>query len=104
MELVLGNVFIRPMTFAKAGDVVEGHAHNFDHVTYVVRGALQFTAGGRVVVKRASDGHNFVLIRAGVTHQINALEDESLGHCVYSHRSPQGDVVQEYDGWTPGYE
>lgn len=99
MEFISGNIFIREMRFLRAGDVVEGHAHNFDHTTYVVRGALLFSDGVRSIVKRATDGHNWVLIKAGVKHSITALDDNSLGHCIYAHRTPQGDVVQEYDGW-----
>ncbi len=108
-ELVSGNLLIRPMEFERAGGVVEGHSHNFDHTTYVVRGALRFEhldAGGtvlRAVDKHATDGHNWALIKAGAIHRITALEDNSLGHCIYSHRNPQGEVVQEYDGWMAGY-
>lgn len=108
MELVSGNVFIREMRFQKAGDVVEGHTHNFDHTTYVARGALRIERldGDQVVQsveKRATDGRNWVLIKAGVCHRITALDDASIGHCIYAHRNPQGDVVQEYDGWDESY-
>lgn len=109
MELVSGNIFIRPMEFARSGESVEGHEHNFDHTTYVVRGALRFEkldADGnmtRSIEKRAVDGRNWVLIEAGVKHRITALEDNSLGHCIYAHRNPQGEVVQEYDGWQAAY-
>lgn len=110
MDFASGNVFIREMRFDKAGDVVKGHAHNFDHTTYVAKGSLrveQLADDGSVlkaVEKRASDGRNWVLIKAGVIHRITALEDGSLGHCVYAHRTAQGEVVQEYDGWEPAYE
>ncbi len=110
MEFVSGNIFVREMRFERAGDVVDGHAHNFDHTTYVVRGTLrieQLDADGQVTrsaTKRAADGHNWVLIRAGVVHRITALEDGSMGHCIYSHRNGQAEIVQAYDGWTPGYE
>lgn len=109
MEYVLGNVLAREMHFAKEGAVVEGHTHNFDHVTYIVRGALRIEtldAAGEVaqsVVKRATDGRNFVLIKANVCHRLTALEDDCMGHCIYAHRTPQGDVVQEYDGWRDAY-
>lgn len=109
MEYISGNIFIRPMVFEKAGEVVEGHFHNFDHTSYVVRGALRIEALGldgsvvKSAEKRASDGHNWVLIKATVRHRITALEDRSIGHCIYAHRNPQGDVTQEYDGWMPGY-
>lgn len=109
MEFVSGNIFIREMRFPKAGDVVDGHAHDFDHTTYVARGALRIERLGvdgkveRSVVKRASDGHNWVLIRAGVWHRLTALEDDSMGHCIYSHRNPQGNVVQVDEGWAQAH-
>lgn len=110
MEYTAGNIQVREMRFEKAGDVVAGHDHNFDHVTYVARGALRIEMlnglGGavvRVVEKRASEGRNWILIRAGAFHRITALDDHSMGHCIYAHRTPQGDVVQEWDGWTPAY-
>jgi quercetin dioxygenase-like cupin family protein len=110
MELVSGNILIRPMEFESAGKTVDGHAHNFDHTTYVVRGALrieQLDADTGEVVrtadKKASDGQNWVLIRAGAVHRITALEDNSLGHCIYSHRNPQGDIVQVCEGWGEAY-
>ena len=109
MEYVQGNIFVREMRFEKAGDVVAGHAHNFPHTTYIPHGAALFEAldaAGQVlrsVVKRASDGFNFVLIEAGVCHRITALDDNTICHCIYAHRDPQGDVQQEYDGWSPGY-
>lgn len=109
MEFVSGNVYIREMRFDKAGDQVHGHAHNFDHTTYVAAGALRIeelaTDGAvfRSVEKRATDGRNWVLIKAGTMHRITSLMDGSLGHCIYSHRSPMGDVVEHYDGWPPAY-
>lgn len=108
MEYVSGNIFIREMGFLKAGDVVDGHAHDFDHTTYVTRGSIQIErldALGRIektVVKKASQGYNWILIKAGVCHRLTALEDNSMGHCVYAHRNPQGEVVQEDTGWGHG--
>lgn len=109
MDLVSGNIFIRSMVFEKAGDGVKGHRHNFDHTLYCPHGALRVEipddAGNVLKTTEISVSHNFnwVLIRAGVVHIVTALEDGSVGHCIYSHRNPQGEVVQEYDGWTPGY-
>lgn len=120
-EFVMGNVFIREMLFEKAGDFVRGHAHSFDHVTYVPRGgvlveqlgeAIRFDEHGeatdwevrRSVEKRATEAHNFVLILAGTLHRLTALEDNTKCHCVYSHRSPQGQVQVEYDGFYKATE
>lgn len=109
MEYACGNVFIREMKFEKKGSIVDGHAHNFDHTTYCAKGALlveRLDAKGKTEASqelRASDGLNWILIKAGVCHRITALEDGSLGHCIYAHRNPQAEVVQEYTGWGPAY-
>ena len=110
MEFTSGNIFIRPMCFAQMGAVVNGHAHNFDHTTYIIRGAVKIeklNEAGEVVktiTKKASDGHNWALIKAGVCHRITALEADTEAHCIYAHRNPQGDVVEEYEGWAGAYE
>lgn len=109
MDFISGNIFVRPLVFEKAGDVIKGHGHNFPHTTYCVHGGLRFEVlddDGNVAKTaeiHASQNFNWLLIQAGVIHRITALEDNSLGHCIYAHRNPQGEVVQEYDGWTPGY-
>lgn len=109
MELASGNIFIRPMAFENVDDVVQGHTHNFDHTTYVVRGSVRIEkldAEGNViqaVEKKASDGYNWALIKADECHRITALEANTLCHCIYAHRTPQGDIVQEYDGWMQSY-
>ena len=108
MEYVSGNIFIREMSLPKEGDVVQGHEHNFDHTTYVCHGSAlieSLNLDGTVkkaVVKSAKDGKNWALVKAGVVHRITALEDNTMAHCIYSHRTPQGDVHQEYTGWPDG--
>ena len=115
MEWVSGNIFIRPMPsrLDKAGDTVEGHSHNFDHTSVVMRGAARFEAtlhdGRTVSIDRFAadaehgDSRCHVLIKAGVTHKITALADDTIVWCVYSHRSPKGEVVQNYTGWEDAY-
>lgn len=110
MEFVSGNIYIRPMTFKAAGECVDGHAHNFDHTTYIVRGAVrveQLDDAGKVIRaidKQGGVAQCWVLIRAGVKHRLTALADATVAHCIYAHRTPQGEVVQGFDGWTPAYE
>jgi hypothetical protein len=114
MEWASGNVFIRPMPHRldRAGDSVEGHAHNFDHTSIVLRGAARFEAvlsNGPVSIDRfaADDEHGdtrcHVLIKAGVSHKITALTDNTIVWCVYAHRNPQGEVVQNFTGWEAAY-
>jgi quercetin dioxygenase-like cupin family protein len=100
-EWASGNIYIRDNPLAKAGDKVAGHKHNFDHTSYVVHGSVHVRAvlpDGRIIERDFYAGQWF-LVKKDVEHEITALEDRTLFHCIYSHRNPQGDVVQEHDGW-----
>lgn len=104
-EWVSGNVFIRSNPLAKAGDKVEGHTHNFDHTTIFFRGRFEVRAtlpDGQMVVREFT-APDHCLIRAEVTHEITALEDDSEFWCVYAHRDPQGRIHQAYTGWEEAY-
>lgn len=115
MEWVSGNIYIRPMPhrLAKAGDSVEGHAHNFDHTSIVMVGAARFEAdlidGRHISVDKFAPNEEYgdtrchVLIKAGIHHKITALEDNTIVWCVYAHRNPQGEVIQYFDGWGTAY-
>lgn len=104
MEFVSGNIFIREMCFEKAGEIIKGHAHNFDHTTYVIHGSIKIDRDGDIIIKKSSERKNWILIKAGVKHIITALENDTIAHCIYSHRTPQGEIVQEYDGWMKAME
>jgi len=109
MEKISGNIFIRvPNEPMKAGQVVVGHQHNFDHTTFCVAGGLrvdildvhEVNADGNPIAATiaasaelwAGDnytGQNWQLIQKGKFHQITALTDGTVYQCVYSHRAPQ---------------
>lgn len=101
-----GNIFIRPNVLEKAGDKVTGHKHNFDHTTIVFSGAIRVKAklpsGAEIEREFTAPAH--CLIKAGVEHEITALQDGTLFWCVYSHRDPQGRVVERYTGWPDAYQ
>lgn len=105
MELVSGNIFIRKNGGMAKGDKVGGHTHNFDHTTIVFTGAVHVSAlcpDGRVIEQDFRAPTHF-LVKAEVKHEITALEDGTEFWCVYGHRTPQGDVVQEFNGWSEAY-
>lgn len=117
-EFGCGNIFVRQMIFSKKeyqndGDdnfgVVNGHKHFFDHATFVVRGTVRIDKLDednnviKSITKRAIDGFGWVLIEAGVKHKLTALEPDSIAMCVYSHRNPQGEILEHYDGWDKAY-
>lgn len=106
MEYVSGNILLRPNKLAAIGDRMEGHTHNFDHTTFVTRGS--FAAEGRHpdgrVVKATVHAGQHLLIKADWEHSFVALEPNSEFVCIYAHRTPQGDVVQEVTGWMEAYQ
>lgn len=103
----------------KKGDKVEGHAHKFDHATLVVAGAILIEQlevivsdkNGRPlqskVVRSAEVRAGLageILILKGTWHKLTALEDGTIYKCIYSHRTPDGAIVDYYDGWPNAYE
>jgi quercetin dioxygenase-like cupin family protein len=104
-EYAAGNIFIRENPLPKTGDRVAAHLHNFDHVSYVVKGAVHVKAvrpDASVIEADFKAGEHF-LVKADVMHTITATVDDTLFHCIYSHRTPQGEIVQEFTGWGPAY-
>lgn len=115
MEWISGNIFIRPNTLPNVGDKVDGHTHNFDHTTIVFSGRVNVKAWrvnpdgsrGEMIAERNFGGPDDIarhfLVRAEVAHEITALEPNTVFWCVYSHRTPQGDVVTHNTGWQDAY-
>ncbi len=105
MEWSSGNIYIRPNVLKVKGDSVEGHTHSFDHTTIFFKGSFLVKAklkNGETIEKNF-EAPAHCLIKADVEHEIIAKEDDSIFWCVYSHRTPQGDIVQEFTGWEDSY-
>ena len=127
MEYQSGNLFIRDMgslTEAhEAGWKMEGHAHKFDHNTFILSGRYRcecltpvFFSGGAPMLD--SEGAQVLqmlydvergpglplFIDANHWHRFTCLEGPGRLICVYSHREPQtGGVIQQYNGWYGAY-
>lgn len=79
----VSNVFIKQMVFPKKGDFEEGHAHTFDHVTLLSSGRLQLNALGKSTEFSAP---HHIFIKAGIEHELIALEDNTAVHCIHALR------------------
>ena len=86
----VSNVFIKQMTFVKAGDIEQGHAHLFDHVTLLASGSLRLHALGTTTDFKAP---HHIFIKAGVVHELEALEDNTVAHCIHAIRDGSGNIV-----------
>lgn len=84
---VSGNIFIRSNDMQKAGDVVVSHKHAFDHTTIVFIGAIRVrtTEPSGSALEREFVAPAHFLVRAGIDHEIIALQDGTTYWCVYPH-------------------
>ena len=81
------NLFIKQMLFRKAGDKEQGHAHCHDHLTLLAKGKLRITALGKDTDFTAP-AH--IYIKADVVHELTALEDDTVAHCIHALRNEDG--------------
>lgn len=127
-ELLIGPLFIRIGSPMKAGEVVRGHAHNFDHVTTIVTGALRIEVlDGPDVEEQHDDETGAVIVEAklantlqawdvaakhrihmrciakGTWHRLTALEDGTRYECWYPNIGEAGEIVEVYEGRDDAY-
>lgn len=86
----VANVFSRMMHFKNAGDVEQGHAHQFDHLTLLAKGKLRVTVEGQVTDFTAP---HMIYIRADKQHELVALTDDTVAYCIHALRD--GDGVED---------
>ena len=79
----VSNIFIKQMHFRTSGDKEEGHAHLFDHMTLLASGKLRLTA---LDTSTEFTAPHHIFIKAGVVHELEALEDNTVVHCIHGIR------------------
>jgi hypothetical protein len=87
---VVANTWIKQMHFVKAGDINDGHTHLFDHQTLLGKGSVKVTVNEKVSEFKAP---TIIFIRAGLKHQIEALEDDTICYCIHAIRD--GERVED---------
>lgn len=86
----VSNVFVKQMHFQFAGDREEGHSHLFDHLTLLASGKLRLTALGTSTEFTAP---HHIFIKAGVVHELEALENDTVVHCIHGIREKGCDDI-----------
>jgi len=81
------NLFVKQMRFSKAGDKEKGHAHIHDHLTLLTKGKLRVNALGK---DTDFDAPAHIYIKADVVHELIALEDDTIAHCIHALRNEDG--------------
>jgi hypothetical protein len=84
---LVDNVFVKLHKFTNAGDIYQGHAHTFDHITLL--------ATGKVLMKHDKGEQEFtaphlIVTPKDITHQFTALEPNTVFCCIHAIRDGDG--------------
>jgi quercetin dioxygenase-like cupin family protein len=88
----VANLYSRQMHFEKAGDVENGHKHQFDHLTLLAAGSLKVVVDGKETVFTAP---HMIYIAKEKMHELTALEDNTVAFCIHALRDGYdvGDII-----------
>lgn len=80
------------MYFENAGDMEQGHAHQFDHLTLLAKGKLRVSINGQETEFQAPQ---MIFIKAELQHELTALVDGTVAYCIHALREPTGDILSD---------
>jgi hypothetical protein len=89
-----GNIWVRQNVIGKSGDFVEGHKHEFDHVSLLTSGSVEVEVEGYGPKKFVAP--TFIVIKKEYMHKFTALEDDTVWYCVFALRDLDGEVTDIY--------
>lgn len=102
----VANLYSRMMYFKDVGDIEDGHAYQFDHLTLLAVGKLQVTVDGHVSEFKAP---HMIYIKKGKTHELVSLEPNTVAYCIHALRigSNVDDIIDPSmvpEGVIPHYD
>jgi quercetin dioxygenase-like cupin family protein len=91
---VIANVWIKLMTFKKAGDYAPGHKHTFNHPSLLSAGSVVVEVDNNKKTFRAPA---IIYIEKDKEHSIIALEPNTVVSCIHALRSGNetDDIISE---------
>jgi quercetin dioxygenase-like cupin family protein len=96
VDIVMADgLFAKQTMVPRAGSILKQHAHAWDHVSFVSRGAVRVWCDG--VMLGDFEAPHGLMIKAGVEHQFGTLADDTVISCI--HRI---DRTGEIDLTEPG--
>jgi len=84
-----GNVWIRKLYFPIKGALHDGHKHDHDHMSFLVKGRVLIEVDG--YEPTIFTAPTYITIKAEYGHKITALEDDTLWLCIFALRDEEGD-------------
>lgn len=80
---IVDNVFVKLHHFLHAGDMHEGHAHAFDHITLLAAGSVKMVHDNGEAEFKAP---YLIVTPKGIKHQFTALEPNTVFCCIHAIR------------------
>jgi hypothetical protein len=111
MAVMSGSIAIRMMGGKEGvlpGTVIPGHKHRFDHTSIFFCGnwhVKKWSPSGAIEHDFVRTGPFHLLIDKNCLHEFTFVggAERGIAWCVYSHRSPDGEVIDAYSGWNDAY-
>jgi hypothetical protein len=95
--MCISNVYTRLMHFQNAGDIENGHAHDFDHGTLVSSGAVLVEIldpeTKKSVSQKTIEAPNFIFIEKDKFHRLTALADDTVCACIHALRTNDKELL-----------
>ena len=88
------NIYIRMMTFHRAGDVEQGHSHNFNHISFLSKGKVKIKVEG---IEKTFESPHMIMIAKEKVHEITALEDDTILCCIHAIRNVDDTDILDAD-------
>ena len=76
-------VWVLQLKFKKAGDTLQTHSHNFNHISLLTNGSLMIDVDGEKSVYQAPQ---MIYIDKDTNHKLVALEDNTISYCIHALR------------------
>jgi hypothetical protein len=75
-------IYVRQIAVPKADTLLPQHAHQFDHISFVARGAVYLWKDG--VLDKQYRAPTGIFIKAGIKHSFMTTEDDTTLLCVHN--------------------
>lgn len=76
-EYMAAGAFVKEMDMKHVGTIIPQHAHAYDHISYVARGAVEFEG-------KRYDAPYAITVPAHKKHTFISLEPDSLVLCIHA--------------------
>lgn len=89
-------IFIKQMFIAKAGTIIPQHSHEYDHTSMLAVGSVWLWKDG--VLDKQYHAPTPILIKAGVKHVFQALDDGTTIYCIHNLHGEQAvKILEKHD-------